>query len=140
KRYLTDAELGRLGSVLVNAQDNSVETPFAMAAVWLLILTGARLTEILTLKWVMVDFENAVLTLPDSKTGAKPIYLNAAAMALLQAMPRLHGNPYVIVGKKAGSRLINLQKPWRRLRKQADLDGVRIHDLRHSFASVAVSS
>jgi integrase len=140
ERYLSDAELQRLGAALLNAQANAVESPFAIAAVWLLILTGARLTEILTLKWVMVDFENAVLRLPDSKTGAKPIYLNAAAIDLLQTIPRLDGNSHVIVGKRPAARLINLQRTWRRLRTQAGLDDVRIHDLRHSFASVAVGS
>jgi integrase len=140
ERYLTDEELQRLGTVLVDGHASQAESPFALAAIWLLILTGARLTEVLTLKWAYVDIENSVLHLPDSKTGAKPVYLNVAAISLLQSIPRMEGNPYVIAGKIAGARLINLQKPWRRLRKQAGLEDVRIHDLRHSFASVAVGS
>jgi integrase len=140
ERYLTDAELQSLGAVLVNAQADAADRPFAIAAVWLLILTGARLSEILTLKWSHVDVDNGVLRLPDSKTGPKLIYLNSAAIALLRTIPRLEGNPYVIVGKRPGARLVNLQKVWRRLRAQAGLDDVRIHDLRHSFASVAVGS
>jgi integrase len=140
ERYLTSDEFQRLSAVLSHAQNTGTEAPHSLGAIGLLILTGARLSEILTLKWAHVDFENAVLRLPDSKTGAKLIFLNAAAIALLQTIPRLQGNPYVIVGKRPGARLINLQKIWRRLRKQASLNDVRIHDLRHSFASVAVGS
>jgi len=140
ERYLTGEELRRLGRVLMEAQANETETPFTRAAIGLLILTGARLTEILTLKWDYVDFENAVLRLPDSKTGPKQIYLNDAAIGLLRTMPRMHGNPYVIAGKKAGARLVNLQKAWRRIRAAANLPDVRIHDLRHSFASMAVGA
>ena len=77
--------------------------------------------------------------LPDSKTGRKAIHLNAPALALLQTIPRLEGNPYVICGERAGRHLVNLEKPWRRIRAAAKLDDVRLHDLRHSFASVAAS-
>jgi integrase len=137
ERYLTREELQRLGAVLADAQSNATESPFAIAAIGLLVLTGARLTEILTLKWEYVDLQNQVLRLPDSKTGAKLIYLNAAAINLLRGMPRMQGNPHVIAGRNNSARLINLQKPWRRIRSKAKLDGLRIHDLRHSFASVA---
>ena len=137
ERYLTKDEMQRLGAALLDAQAKQTETPFTLAAIGLLILTGARLSEILTLKWQYVDLENRVLRLPDSKTGAKPIYLNDAAIRLLRTLPTAQGNPFVIAGKKPSARLIDLQKPWRRIRAAANLDGVRIHDLRHSFASVA---
>ena len=140
ERYLTKPELQRLGAVLADAQTKASESPFVVAAIGLLVLTGARLIEILTLRWEYVDLENEVLRLPDSKTGAKPIYLNAAAINLLRTMPRMAGNPYVIAGKNPGARLINLQKPWRRIRAKANLADVRIHDLRHSFASVAAGT
>jgi integrase len=140
ERYLTGPELQRLGAVLADAQTKETESPFSIAAIGLLILTGARLTEILTLQWEYVDLENGVLQLPESKTGAKPIYLNDAASRLLRTMPRMEGNPYVIAGKKPGGRLINLQKASRRIRAKAGLDDIRIHDLRHSFASVAVGA
>lgn len=87
-----------------------------------------------------MDFDAQYLRLPDSKTGAKTIYLNPPAMQVLAKIPKLEGNPHVICGGKSGAHLINLQKPWRRIRKQAGLDDVRLHDLRHSFASIAVAS
>lgn len=106
----------------------------------ILLLTGARLGEILELRWKHVDLERALLLLPDSKTGQKPIFLNQAALDILSRLDRIAGNPFVIVGSVPGTHLVNLQKPWGRIRKLAGLDDVRIHDLRHSFASIAASS
>ena len=130
-------ELQRLGATLAAAKRNEAETPFVLTAIALLLLTGARLNEILTLRWEHVDLANAVLRLPNSKTGAKEIYLSDTAIKLLRDMPQMAGNPHVIAGKRTGARLVNLQKPWRRIRAAANLNDVRIHDLRHSFASVA---
>ena len=113
--------------------------PGVMAAIRLLLFTGARLSEVLTLRWEFVDFTGQCLRLPDSKTGAKIVYLPPPALEVLEALERQEGNPYVIVGSKPGTHLVNLQKPWRRIRKRAGLEDVRIHDLRHSFASVAVA-
>jgi integrase len=137
ERFLSPQELARLGEALAEADTAS---PYVVAAIRLLVLTGARLSEILTLQWSHVDFDNVLLRLPDSKTGAKVIYLNAPALQILTDLPRLEGNPFVICGKRESARLINLQKPWRRIRSAAGLDDVRIHDLRHSFASVAAGS
>ena len=120
--------------------NREAQIPFIMAAIRLLVLTGARLNEILTLQWEWVDFDAQCLRLPDSKTGAKTICLNPPAMQVLADIPRLENNPFVICGGKPGAHLINLQKPWRRIRKLAGLDDVRLHDLRHSFASIAVAS
>ena len=80
-----------------------------------------------------------VLRLAESKTGAKLVYLNAPAREVLANLPRLKGNPYVIIGEKKGAHLVNLEKPWRRVRKAAGLDDVRLHDLRHSFASMGAA-
>ena len=80
-----------------------------------------------------------MLVLPDSKTGKKFIYLNAPSRDVLANLPRFENNPFVIVGARDGAALVNLQKPWRRIRARAGLEDVRIHDLRHSFASVAAS-
>jgi integrase len=139
ERFLSQVEFGRLGDALREAEQDNSCSPWVIAAIRLLILTGARLSEILTLRWDYVSEEHGCLFLPDSKTGRKAIWLNAPALKALQAIPRLEGNPYVICGEKPGRHLVNLEKPWRRIRKAAGLDDVRLHDLRHSFASVAAS-
>lgn len=139
ERFLSADELGRMGAALRKAEADGNASPFAIAAIRLLTLTGARLSEVLGIRWSEVDLGRACLRLPDSKTGQKVIYLNAPALQVLAEVPRLEGNPHVICGEKSGKRLVNLQKPWRRIRASAGLDDVRIHDLRHSFASVAVA-
>lgn len=140
ERFLQPGELGRLGAALDEALAKNEVGPFAIAAMKLLIFTGARLNEILTLEWSFVDLDRRKLLLPDSKTGQKAITLNDEAVAVLKNIPRFPHNPYVIVGYRQAAHLINLQKPWRLVRKKAGLDDVRIHDLRHTFASVAVAS
>lgn len=140
ERFLSPAEIAHLGDVLVSVEREGVTGPFVIAALRLLILTGARLNEILTARWEWVDFDAGCIRLPDSKTGAKTIYLNPPALQVLNSIPRLEGNPHIICGQKKGSPLINLQKPWDAIRKRAGFEDVRIHDLRHSFASIAVAS
>ena len=121
------------------AEQDKTCSPWVIAAIRLLALTGMRRNEILTLRWEHVSEEHESLFLPDSKTGRKAIHLSPPALALLQTIPRLEGNPYVICGERPGRHLVNLEKPWRRIRAAAKLDDVRLHDLRHSFASVAAS-
>jgi integrase len=135
ERMLSPEELARLGNVLA-AYDGS---PYYGAAIKLLVFTGARLGEILGLQWQWIDFERGQARLPDSKTGAKTLHLPPPALAALAELPRVEGNPYVIVGGVQGAALVNLEKPWRAIRKAAGLDDVRLHDLRHSFASIAAS-
>jgi integrase len=136
ERMLSPAELARLGDALAT-YDGS---PYAVAAVKLLIFTGARLGEVLGLRWDWIDFERGEARLPDSKTGAKTLHLPPPALAVLAALPQLDGNPYLIAGAKPGAALVNLEKPWRAIRASAGLDDVRLHDLRHAFASIAASS
>jgi len=133
ERHLSAVELARLDEAL-KAVDS--KEPYTVAALRLLIFTGARLGEILGLRWEWIDLEAELIRLPDSKTGAKPIYLNAQARKVLATLPRIAGNPHVIVGANSGASLVNLEKPWRRIRDAAGLADVRIHDLRHSFASI----
>lgn len=140
ERFLSPAEISHLGEVLTEVERERKASPLVIAAIRLLILTGARLNEILTMQWDWVSFDNACVRLPDSKTGAKTIYLSPPALQVLVSIPRLEGNPYVICGQRAGSRLVNLQKPWEAVRQRAGLENVRIHDLRHSFASIAVAN
>ncbi len=95
------------------------------------------MSEILRLRWADADLERGLLFLPDSKTGRKTIVLNTPAAAILAALPRL--GVYVIAGDDAGNKdekpRADLKRPWIALRKQAKLEGVRIHDLRHTYAS-----
>ena len=139
ERFLSDAEFRRLGAALAAAESSGDEDVFIVAAIRLLILTGARLGEVLSLQWDHVKFDRAEIELPDSKTGAKKIYLNAPALQLLNALPRVKDNPYVFPGRRKGASLVNIQRPWERIRKRAGLEDVRLHDLRHSYASVAVA-
>lgn len=140
QRYLTPAEFSRLGAALNEAEKSGSELGSAIAAIRLLIFSGARLSEILTLQWDYVNWGQKRLDLPDSKTGAKIIYLNEPALTVLSRIEKVGGNPFVIVGGKAGSYLIDLEKPWQRLRVRAGINDIRLHDLRHSFASVGVSN
>jgi integrase len=136
ERMLSPAELARLGDALA-AYDGS---PYVVAAVKLLVFTGARLSEVLGLRWEWIDFDRGEARLPDSKTGAKTLHLPPPALTVLAELPRLDDNPHVIVGRKPGSALVNLEKPWRAIRAAAGIKDVRLHDLRHAFASVAASS
>ena len=139
ERYLTGDELSRLGDALREAEAAGVD-PYAIAAIRLLALTGARLREVLHARWDQVDRERGVLFLADSKTGRKPIYLSAGAQAVLSALPRLAGHPFIIPGKKDGAPRSDLKKPWVAVTRAAGLDGLRIHDLRHSFASIGAGA
>lgn len=136
ERMLSVEEFGRLGHALARSD----RSPYVVAAIKLLVFTGARLREILGLKWEWIDFERGEARLPDSKSGAKTVHLPPPALAVLAELPQLAGNPYVIVGSVEGRALVNLEKSWLVIRKDAELDDVRLHDLRHAFAAVAASS
>ena len=116
ERFLTGAELTRLGEVLSQAERDETESPSAILALRLLLLTGARKSEILRLRWEEVSLERRCLCLSDSKTGEKTIPLSAPALELLAAAPRVEGNPYVCPGDRACSALVGLHRPWARLR------------------------
>jgi len=115
-----------------------VISPFAGAAIRLLLFTGCRLREILRLKWAQVDFERGFLFLPDSKTGRKPVVLNAPALAILSDLQR--GGDYVIAGDDPHRPRHDLKKPWAVVIRRAGLEGLRIHDLRHTHASFGVAA
>ena len=107
-----------------------------VAVIRLLLLTGCRLSEIRFLRWEYV--KDDCIELPDAKTGRRVVPLGPEARAVLAALPREDGNPWVIRGKLPGSHITDLQHPWRRIRARADLEDVQIHDLRHSYASRAL--
>ncbi|MGC2412834.1 MAG: site-specific integrase [Stellaceae bacterium] len=138
ERFLSDAEIARLAEAL-EAEAQRSNNPYPSTAIKLLLLTGCRRGEIVDLRWEHVDFEYECLRLPDSKTGAKVVYLNAPARALLQELPRMADNPRVIPGMRADSASAAIENAWERVREAAGLIGVRLHDLRHSFASVGAA-
>jgi integrase len=140
ERFLSLEEIKHLGDVLTQMEQDRKEMPSAILAIRLLIYTGCRLNEIMTLQWDYVDLEERVLNLPDSKTGAKQVFLGRAACELLEQAPRLSDNPWVITGILPGRRLTDLQPFWQRVRARAGLSEVRIHDLRHTFASTAIAA
>ena len=135
ERFLSLKEVKALGRALDAAESDGSEGKYACTAFRLLLLTGCRLSEIQRLRWEHVYLDEGELRLPDSKTGAKTVHLGAAAIALLRSLPRVEKNPFVIAGKNSGWYLTDLQRPWRRIRSVAVLNEVRIHDLRHTFAS-----
>jgi len=167
ERYLSTAELQRLGAALAEAETIGIPweekagkprskhapkksenrrtriTPHAAAAIRLLLLTGARLREILHLRWSEVDLERGLLLLPDSKTGRKTIVLGSAALQVIADLDKI--GDYVIAGQKPPTAegeeepedkpRSDLQRPWALVSRCAGLKGVRLHDLRHTFAS-----
>ena len=137
ERHLTPVELSRLGDVLRRVELERTESPSAVALVRLLLLTGARRGEVLGLRWDHIDWQAESVRLADSKTGPKTLYLSDAARAVLARLPRPEENPWCLPGRFPGQPLVNPQKPWRRIRSQAALDDVRLHDLRHTYAAVA---
>ena len=156
ERFLTTEELERLGAAIHEAETTGIPyeidtskltakhapkeenriaqiSPFAAAAIRLLLFTGCRLREILHLKWEQVDFEHGLLFLPESKTGKKTVILNAPALEVLNGLDRV--GSYVVPGDDPNKPRADLKRPWAAVTKRAGLDGVRLHDLRHTYAS-----
>jgi integrase len=155
ERFLTGNELERLGNAIRQAETigipwtvddsrpNAKHVPkakrttnigaSAAAALRLLLFTGCRLREILHLRWEYVDFERGCLFLPDSKSGRKTVILNAPALAVLNGLERV--GSYVVPGDDPEKPRHDLKRPWDAVTKQAGLVGVRLHDLRHTYAS-----
>jgi integrase len=136
--YAVDATKPKAKHAPKETSRRTVIGPHAAAALRLLIFTGARLREILHLRWEHVDFERGLLLLPTSKTGKKTIVLNAPALAILNALPR--SGEYVIAGTSIDSPRSDLKTPWKAVAARAGLTGVRIHDLRHTHASVGAGA
>ena len=161
ERYLGIEELNRLGETLRLAEAEglpwrldsgkpqskhlareenrrTVLSPEVVLAFRLLMFTGARLREILTLQWSHIDFERGLINLPDSKTGRKTIVMSAATVDLLRNRERR--GPFVIPGLDGDRSRSDLKKPWQAIQRHAGLEGVRIHDLRHTFASIGAGA
>jgi len=142
ERYLSADELVRLGTALDELISEESLWPEAAAAIRLLLLTGARLNEILTARWEWVDADRRTIELPDSKTGKKTIFLSTAAVQVLNELKRQQRDPespFLLPGRSKGKPLNNLAKSWRRVCERAEIRGARLHDLRHTAASVAVA-
>jgi integrase len=168
ERFLTAEEFARLGDALTRAERSGLPpapkhrlksknpkaakhtpknahvpipaNPYAVAAIRLLALTGCRENEILTLRWDAVDLERGYLRLADTKTGKSNRALGEPAAAIIRSLPRLNDSPYVIPGAKPNAPLREISRVWYAVRHAAKLEGVRLHDLRHAFASVPASS
>lgn len=139
ERFLSEEEVARLFAVLDEIDQEQSQHPSVTRAIKLLLLTGCRMNEILTLKWEYVDMRNSCFNLPDSKTGKKRVPVGKPVFDILAEIPRLNDNPHVIYGKITGEHFKDIQRQWRIIRKRAGIEDVRIHDLRHSFASFAVT-
>ena len=137
-RVLDAAEYRRLGAALAEAE--GAGRGRAAAALRLLTLTGCRSGEILGLRWDDVDRAAGELRLRRTKTGARMVPLTPAVEAVLAGIARADGNPWVIAGRRPGTRMKSLTADWHRIRARAGLDDVRIHDLRHSYATRALAA
>jgi integrase len=132
------AEIARAAEAIAEAARDGVIGPWAAAGLRLCLLTGARQGEILATRWSHVHWDRRMIRLPDSKTNdARTIHLSDAALEVLRSIPRIE--PYVIAGAKPGEALKNLSRSWIVARAKRGLDDVRLHDLRHSFASLALA-
>jgi len=130
-----------LFEVLDEVEFERTVSPAAILAIKLLALTGRRKGEILKLRWADIDLTAGTMSLPDTKTGRKHFPLAPEALLLLrQAKASAGDTPWIIPGRRRGRPMDNIQKPWERIRKRANLEDVRLHDLRHSYASVAAMS
>ena len=137
ERFLSDDEYRRLGAALRDAEKEGFVSREAIAAIRLLMLTGCRSGEIMSLRWEYVDLELGELRLPESKTGSKVVHLGEPAVAVLRGIPRREGDPWVLPGAKRGGHIAYLHDSWTRILERAGIENLRIHDLRHSASPAA---
>lgn len=131
KRWVRPDEVGLLARAI-----DSEPNVYVRAAIWLYLLTGLRRSELLRSKWADVDWGQRQLRLVETKAGEEQTApLSAPAILLLQSIPRLVGNDYILPGARTGQHLVNVGKPWLRIRKAAGIDDVRLHDLRRTVGS-----
>jgi integrase len=138
ERFLSEAEIGLAAEAIEEAEREGVIGVHAAAGLRLCLFTGARQGEILAAKWEHVNREQRVIRLPDSKTNVpRTIYLSDAALEVIRTLTRV--GPYLIAGALPGEAYQNLSRAWIIARARRGLDDVRLHDLRHSFASLAAN-
>jgi integrase len=155
ERFLSGDELARLGAALTSETMRVARVPppaeisgrhrsagiraASIAALRLLLLTGCRVGEVLSLRWENVNLERRLLLLSDSKTGAKPVFLSMAAAEFIGTLRREVETEYVFRGDRPGKPIVSLRKSWERVCKVAKIEGLRLHDLRHSYASIGAA-
>lgn len=130
-RWVTEQELPKLVGAIAKE-----ESAFVKAALWLYLLTGVRKSELLAAKWEDVDFDRQELCLPKTKADRRHyVPLSKPALKILRNLPRFEENPYILPGQRRGQHLVNISKPWLRIRLAAGVKDVRIHDLRRTVGS-----
>lgn len=135
-RWVTPDELPAL-AVAIDRLDNI----YIKAALWMYLLTGCRKNELLSLKWKDVDLNRREIRLAETKAGRTHyIHLSDPAIKVLENLPRQKDNPYVFCGRIHGQRLKEIGKAWQRVRKEAGLEDVRLHDLRRTVGSWLATS
>ena len=134
ERYLTKEETKRLINVL-----DTIQNPIIKPIILFLLLTGARKTEVLTAQWRYVDLVNKIWTIPLTKSGKiRKIPITPQLEKVISSIPK--HNQYLFPNGKESKPIVNLTYHWHKIRKLAHIEDVRIHDLRHSFASALVNS
>ena len=132
--YLTMSKIEKIGLAIKELE--KTESPYILAAIKMLLFTGRRTSEILTLRWEYLDFENSKMHLPETKTGAKTFHLSSTTKQLLFSLPSREG--FVFKSVVSGKRVTIVRHIWKKICKLADIDNVRVHDLRHTYASLAI--
>lgn len=142
-RYLSKKELKLFFKEITHIEKNKPNSLYALSAIKLLFLTGARKNEILTCKWEYVDFEKHLIFLPDSKTGTKIIYLNTKAIKILKKLynkPEREYSPYIIKNQLFTGHIVHIEHIWKMILKNSRIIDFRIHDIRHTVASHLIST
>lgn len=131
-RWVTGTEMPRLGAAL-DAEPNI----YVRGAICMYLLTGVRKNELLKARWCDIDWQRAEWTLPETKNGNPHVLpLSGRALELLKRLPRQEDNPHIFPGAHRGKPLVNISKPWLRIRAAAGISDVRLHDLRRTVGSM----
>jgi integrase len=135
QRFLSSEEATRLRAAVAQSQN-----PQLQHIVGLLLLTGARVRELLDARWEHVDVERRSWLIPVAKTKPRHVPLSAAALAIIEALPRVKDCPFLVPNLDTLKPFVSIKHSWQRAIRVAKLPGLRIHDLRHSAASFMVNS
>jgi integrase len=142
KRYLSLAEIAKVGEAIRVCEAEGSISSHVAAFFRIALLSGLRKDELRLVTWARIDLGRRVLVLgeDDSKSGQRDVPLTAPVLQILADLPRLEGNPFVFVGRRRGQPIVNLSKPWKKVLRTAGIDTARLHDLRHTTASIGVAT